>query len=519
MKTPSRLLLTAVCLLAKGLAAAEKPNIVVFLVDDMGLMDTSLPMLTDASGKPQSYPLNAFYRTPNMERLAAQGIRFSTFYSQSVCSPTRISLLTGQSSARHRTTNWINPEKNNGGTFGPKDWNWSGLNKTSVTLPRLLQAAGYRTIHIGKGHFGPGGSDGADPRNLGFDVNIAGGPMGHPASYYGEKGYGNSAGKAKSHAVQGLEKYHGTHTFLTEALTLEAKDQIAKAHAEHQPFFLYLPHYAVHAPHQSDPRFAAHYLDSGKSAQAQAFATLIEGMDKSLGDLLDHVNQLGIGKETLFVFFGDNGSDGPYGDEHGYSSSAPLRGKKGTCYEGGTRAPFIAAWAQPDGASAVQTKLPIAGGQVQRQLATVMDIFPTLLDLANVAKPAGHPIDGVSLANQFRGERNPARPERFLSHFPHDHRSSYFTAYREGDWKVIYRYLPGVDDKTSARAKQKPATDPQNRYELYNLARDPFERDNLADREPAQLKVLMQALAAQLAAEQALVPVDASGQELRPVLP
>ena len=176
---PARLLMyvtMAVVLGSPNLFAreAERPNIVVFLVDDMGVMDTSVPFLTDAAGKPKRYPLNDYYRTPNMERLAARGIRFNNFCAMSVCSPTRISIMTGRNAARHRTTNWINPDKNNGGPQGPPQWNWNGLNKDDVTLPKLLQASGYRTIHVGKGHFGPRGTEGELPQNLGFDVNVAG---------------------------------------------------------------------------------------------------------------------------------------------------------------------------------------------------------------------------------------------------------------------------------------------------------------------------------------------------------
>ena len=153
--------------------AATPPNIVIMLVDDMGVMDTSLPFLTDANGKPKRYPLNEFYRTPAMERLAARGIRFSQFSAMSVCSPTRISIQNGQNAARHRTTNWINPNTDNAGPQGPAEWNWRGLRRGDVTLARLLQQAGYRTLHVGKGHFGPVGSEGAYPLNLGFDVNVA----------------------------------------------------------------------------------------------------------------------------------------------------------------------------------------------------------------------------------------------------------------------------------------------------------------------------------------------------------
>ena len=131
------LLLAPLMALNAAEAKPAPPNIVVFLVDDMGVMDTSLPFLTDASGKPKRYPLNDFYRTPNMVRLAKRGIRFNNFYAMSVCSPTRVSLMTGQNAARHHTTNWINPSRNNRGSFGPPRWNWKGLTLDACrTRPR-----------------------------------------------------------------------------------------------------------------------------------------------------------------------------------------------------------------------------------------------------------------------------------------------------------------------------------------------------------------------------------------------
>ncbi|MEZ6076818.1 MAG: sulfatase-like hydrolase/transferase [Pirellulaceae bacterium] len=241
------------------------PNIVVFLVDDMGIMDTSVPFLTDASGVPTRYPLNDFYRTPSMQRLAERGIRFNQFYAMSVCSPTRISIMTGQNAARHHATNWINPDSNNRGPHGPQDWNWEGLKRGDLTLPGQLHQVGYRTIHVGKAHFGARKFEGAEPLNLGFDVNIAGASFGAPGSYYGEEDYGWGT-KNQKHAVPGLEKYHGSETFLSEALTIEAKVAVSSAVADKQPFYLYFSHYAVHAPFQSDPRFAAHYENSGKTS-------------------------------------------------------------------------------------------------------------------------------------------------------------------------------------------------------------------------------------------------------------
>ena len=495
-------------------AAAEEPNIVVFLVDDMGPMDTSIPMLADAEGNPQRHPLNDWYRTPNMERLAERGIRFSTFYAQSTCSPTRISIMTGQNATRHRTTAWIRPENDNGGTFGPPEWNWKGLHKDAITLPGVLRDNGYRTIFVGKAHFGPIGGSGEFPQNLGFDVNIAGCSYGQPGSYYGEDGYGNLNPKRQKRAVPGLEKYHETDTYLSEVLTLEATAEVDKAIDSGKPFFLYLSHYAVHSPFHSDPRFADNYSDSDKPKNAQAYATMIEGMDKSLGDVLDHLESKGVAENTLVFFLGDNGSDAPLGSTHGYASSAPLRGKKATCYEGGTRTPFIAAWAKPDATNQWQKRMPVSRGAMQTQIGTVMDLYPTILELAGIDNPVDHPIDGFSLRTQLAGEASSGRPDFFLSHFPHRHRSSYFTSLRKGDWKVIYRYLPGPES-----GKRNPQGDPRVRYELFNLARDPYETTNLAETESDQLKKMMLALLAQLEAENALFPVDAEGKELRPIMP
>ncbi len=506
-------LLFVLSLVASSLPAAERPNIMVFLIDDMGVMDTSVPFLTDEDGKPKRYPLNDFYRTPGMERLAERGIRFNQFYAMSVCSPTRISIMTGQNAARHRATNWINPWSNNAGPNGPADWNWTGLGPDDVTLPGVLKNAGYRTIHVGKGHFGPEEHPGADPANLGFDINLAGRSVGAPGSYYGEKNYGAGGKRARS-AVPHLDQYHGTKTFLTEALTIETKKLVSQAVDDGKPFYLYFSHYAVHAPFESDPRFAANYADSGKPKSAQAFATLIEGMDKSLGDMLDHFEELGIAENTLVLFLGDNGSDAPLGNQHAVACAAPLRGKKGAHYEGGMRVPFIAAWAKPNAENALQKQLPIPAGALHDQVASVQDLFPTIVGITAVDSPAGHKIDGRPLQTLLTGKRDPSRPEQFLMHYPHGpHRSNYFTVWRDGDWKVIYHALPSKP----AKGGFVPAKG-QN-YELFDLAADPFESTNLADSKPEDLSRMMKGLASALEAHEAVYPVDDGGNPLIPKLP
>jgi arylsulfatase A-like enzyme len=269
-----------------------------------------------------------------------------------------------------------------------------------------------------------------------------------------------------------------------------------------------MSHYAVHAPFHSDPRFAANYKESGKPAAAQAFATLIEGMDKSLGDTLDQLDALGVSENTLIFFLGDNGSDAPLGHQHTVACAAPLRGKKGAHYEGGMRVPFIAAWAKAAD-NAHQKRLPITAGSIQSQTAAIYDLFPTILGLTEVHTPDKHVVDGARLDTLLRGNPDPSRERTFLMHYPHaPHRSDYFTCYRRGDWKVIYHYYPSKGSEDS-------------RYQLYNLRDDPFEQNNLAATKSDRLSVMMQSLIASMEQHNALYPVDkADGMTpLKPKLP
>lgn len=484
--------------------APAKPHIVIFLVDDMGPMDSSVPFMTDDAGNPKRYPLNDFYRTPSMQRLADQGTRLNQFYAMSVCSPTRTSIITGQNATRHRVTQWIRSENNNRGTFGPPQWNWTGVDRVPVTLPGILSQHGYRTVFVGKAHFGPIGKPTEFPSNLGYQVNIAGCSWGQPGSYYGQDGYGHIKGN-KQRAVPHLQQYHGTDTFLTEALTQQALAQIDQTLQTDRPLFLHFAPYAVHAPFQPNPKYSPNYADSGMPKNAQAYATLIESMDTALGELLDHLEEKGIAENTLIFFLGDNGGDAPLGPPHEHNSSFPLRGKKATHYEGGMRTPFIAAWAKPNPDHPWQQKMPIQQGVIDTRLANVTDLYPTILSLIDAEPPADHVVDGHDLAAQLAGRDKLDRPQRFLMHFPHGHRSSYYTVLRVGDWKLIYHYNPKTPD--------------QPRYELYNLANDPFERTDLADQEPNKVKRLTRAMIQQLEAENALYPVDKDGNELRPILP
>ncbi len=277
------------------------------MVDDMGWQDTSLPFWT------QKTHYNELYETPNMERLAKQGMMFTQAYANSISSPTRCSLITGTNAARHRVTNWT-LQKNTmtdrkDSILAVPDWNYNGVSQVSGTnhtfvgtsFVQLLKNSGYHTIHCGKAHFGAIDTPGEDPHHWGFEVNIAGHAAGGLASYLGEENYGHTKdGKAVSlMSVPGLEKYWGTETFVTEALTLEAIKALDKAKKYNQPFYLYMSQYAIHIPLNKDMRFYEKYKKKGMTDHEAAYATLIEGMDKSLGDLMNWLEKNGEANNTI----------------------------------------------------------------------------------------------------------------------------------------------------------------------------------------------------------------------------
>ena len=201
-------LILVLLLIQVSIYAQTRPNIVLFLVDDMGWQDCSVPFWNQVT------PLNKRYHTPNMERLAKEGMKFTNAYATPVCTPTRTSLMSGINASHSGITNWTSPQKNNNtddmdAQMLPAAWNMNGLSpipgieKTmyATTFPSLLKKAGYFTIHVGKAHWASMGTPGADPKNLGFIVNIAGHAGGHPQSYLGEDNYGNITGKPLPQAV------------------------------------------------------------------------------------------------------------------------------------------------------------------------------------------------------------------------------------------------------------------------------------------------------------------------------
>lgn len=463
--------------------AGPKPNILFFLVDDMGWQETSVPFHDDTTA------LNRRYGTPHMERLAAQGMKFTQAYASAVCSPTRVSALTGMNAARHRVTNWTlrqntspdNPHPR----LQPPLWNVNGVctnagieRAMQVTpLPALLRTAGYRTIHVGKAHFGAKDTPGANPLNLGFDVNIAGHAAGGPGSYWGEKQF-SAAWRTQppDHIwdVPGLEAYHGKPIYLTEALTQEAIQAMERAVVDQQPFYLYMSHYAVHAPWEKDERFYQKYVDRGLKPFEATLASMIEGMDKSLGDLLATIDRLGIADNTIILFMSDNGSPSQC------PPNLPLRGHKLTPYEGGIREPMIVKW------PAVTPP-----GSVCRDPVVIEDFFPTILDLAGVdwRGKTVQTVDGVSFVPLLKGEGHTPKDRAFVWHFPHHYGGQEpFSAMRQGPWKLIYHHAG-------------------RRLELFNLDTDLGELRDLASEQPTEVTGLAQLLTVRLRATDALMPV------------
>ncbi|WP_164111588.1 MULTISPECIES: sulfatase [Sphingobacterium] len=473
-------------------AQERRPNIIVFLVDDMGWMDTSVPFGDSVMA------LNRIYRTPNMERLAREGMKFTNAYATPVCTPTRVSLLTGMNAAHHRVTNWTNvmkdrPSDAEDKQFNRTDWNYNGYSPVpnvphtayATALPQILKDAGYFTVHVGKAHWGAQGTPGANPLNLGFMVNVAGNAIGHPQSYYGKDNYGNIPGKFSYNAVQGLAEYYGSDTFLTEALTLEALKSIDQPAKSKQPFYLHLAHYAIHVPMQADVRFVQKYYDMGLDSAEAKYASLIEGMDKSLGDVMDYLEENGLEKNTIILFMSDNGglSLTSFRGGEAHTQNLPLRAGKGSVYEGGIREPMIVKW---PGVVKANTR--------NHQPLIIEDFFPSILEMAKISKPKLlQQVDGVSFVPLLKGAKFMHDNRSLIWHYPHKWTPqdgpgiNYFSAIRRGKWKLVYDYR-------------------RETLELYNLSEDLGEQVNLVRQQTGIATQLAAELTDQLKKWGALMP-------------
>ena len=455
----------------------DRPNIIFFLVDDMGWQDTSVPFWSERTF------YNDRYETPNMERLASQGVIFTQAYTSSVSSPTRCSIMTGSNAARHRVTNWT-LQKNvrtdmESDVISIPEWNFNGIAQVPGTentylcksFVQLLKDSGYHTIHCGKAHWGAIDTPGENPAHFGFEVNIAGHAAGGLATYLSEARYGHDkdGNPTSLMSVPGLEKYWDTGTFVTEALTREAIKALDKAKAYNQPFYLYMSHYAIHIPIDRDERYFSKYKAKGLSDKEAAYASLIEGMDKSLGDLMDWLEEHGEADNTVIIFMGDNGgyaTGAHWRDEPLYTQNYPLKCGKGSAYEGGIREPMIVSW--PGRTS---------GGTRCDSPVMAEDLYPSILEMAGIGKyDVPQAVDGKSFVPLIDGDGDPSKGRDLFWNFPNlwgetgPGIGSTCTV-RSGDWKLIYFYETGEK-------------------ELYNIPDDIGEEHDLAAMHPDIVKKL-----------------------------
>lgn len=438
---------TAVVCLAGSASAARRdgpPNLVFIMADDLGATDLACA----GSG---------YYETPHVDRLAADGMRLLAHHHCPNCTPTRAALLTGQHPARTGIY-----------TVGSRDrFDWKSRPLEPVenvtTLPERLRTvadqlrgAGYATGLFGKWHLGTAARH--HPSRRGFDEAIV--TMGKHVDFETDPPVPHPRGQ-----------------YLAEFLTDRAVD-FMRRHRD-RPFFLYLPHFDVHAPHEADPRRVARFSDKPAAGghHDPTYAAMIAAVDDSVGRIRATLDDLGLADDTVVIFTSDNGGVGGYAREgiktaHEVTDNAPLRAGKGTLYEGGTRVPFIVHWPEVTRAGSSTTVPTIH-----------VDVLPTLVEIAAAERPAQR-LDGTSLVPLLRDPDATLDRAAIFQHFP-----GYLGA-GEGSWRTTpvsviqagqWKLLEFLED---------------HRLELYDLAADPGERRNLADDEAERAAALRGQLAA-----------------------
>ena len=427
----------------------KKPNIVLILVDDLGWIDTGC------------YG-SKFYETPNIDKLAAEGMRFTDAYAAcAVCSPTRAAVMTGRYPARLGVTDWIrarfqggkipenkkNPTKyvgnKNKKLLCPPNALWMELEE--ITIAEALKPAGYTSCHIGKWHLG---SDDWYPDRQGFDFNVGGCDFGQPPNYfdpYSRKGQG---------PIPTL-KPRDEGEYLTDR---EADEAVKFIHNhKNKPFFLYMAHYTVHTPIQAKKDLIEKYkLKPPTNQKNPTYAAMVESLDDAVGKICSALDELDLTENTIIFFTSDNGG------LLGPTNNAPLRSGKGYPYEGGIREPLIVRWPKV-----------IKPGTVTHEPVTSVDYFPTICQAAGVPLPNNRDIDGVSLLGHLKSNGTLELNRHALYwHFPH-YRGSIvpYSIIREGSWKLIKRY------------EGKP-------FELFNLKSDISEESDLSEIYPTKTRQL-----------------------------
>ncbi|MBT3192099.1 MAG: sulfatase [Verrucomicrobia bacterium] len=458
--------------------ARKQPNILLFLADDLGWKDTGV------------YG-SRYFETPNVDRLASEGMRFTNAYSANpLCSPTRASIMTGKNPDRLNITSpWCHFEPTEG--YVPETaepWEkmilphpQTYLPTSEYTLPRALGDAGYRTVHLGKWHLG---RRPYHPENHGYEVNIGGQSWGGPRSYFTP--YQND-----------MLEDGPDGEYLTDRLGREAAGQMV-ASGDNRPFFISLWTYAVHSPYQGKEEYISKYegkKDPQGIQDCPTMGAMVQSMDDAVGTVLAALEEQGLADNTIVIFMSDNGPSKGMVKGVPVSSAAPLRGLKGSVYEGGFRVPMIVRWPGT-----------VAADSVNPSIVTSTDIYATILEMAGVECRKEQARDSISIVGLLDGSDAPTR-DSFFCHYPMGaaytekegvitpgsvhHISS--TTVRRDNWKLIRRwdtneYFP----------------DP---FELYDLAEDEGEATNLAAGQPELVRELDSMIDAYLADTGANCPV------------
>lgn len=414
----------------RGADSQQRPNVIVVLADDLGWTDLA------CFG-------SDLHETPNLDRLAGDGMRFTQNYSAcTVCSPTRAALLTGKYPARLHITDWIPGAMPDNPRLLVPDWT-KFMPTTETSIARLFRARDYTTASIGKWHLG---GEATYPDKHGFDVNVAGTDMAQTTSFFAPwKIPTLSEGKKGE--------------YLTDRLGAEAVKFIEQA--KDRPFFLYLAHFAVHTPIQGRPDLVTKYrakLKPGLTHTNAAYAAMVESLDTSVGRIRAKLDELKVADRTIVIFTSDNGGRVPT------TSNRPLRFGKASAYEGGVRVPLIVHW----------PGVTRPGTESNTPVIT-MDLFPTIVDMADLSVPDPGPgkiragQDGINLTPLLRGTGRLARKELFW-HYPHHQHYQQggtmpYGAIRSGDFKLIEFFN-------------------DMRLELYNIKTDISEEHDLAQAQP-----------------------------------
>jgi len=428
------------------------PNVVLILADDMGWTG------------PACYGSD-LHETPNIDRLATEGMRFTNAYTASpVCTPTRASIMTGKHPARLNMTTWseraIQRRTDKGDRALAPPITESDLALEYVTMAEILQKEGYRTLHVGKWHLG-----GAThyPETQGFEVNIGGTFWGAPRTYwYPYSGLGRSSAGILEHRYVPHLEFGEKGEYLTDRLTSEAIAAVECVRDE--PFFLHMAYHTPHVPIEGKPDRVAHYkakVREGMNHTNARYAAMVDSLDENVGRILAKLDEWDIADRTVVIFYSDNGGFTKIREGEQVTSNLPLRSGKGSLYEGGIRVPLIVRWPH--------VALP---GGVCAEPVTSTDLLPTLLAGLELEPEYAEKeaLDGKSFLGQLKTPGKPLDRDTLYWHYPHYYFNispvtSPVTALRHKQWKYIEYYE-------------------DNRRELYNLADDLGETRDLSDKHP-----------------------------------